>query len=76
MANRNRSTVHIKVDKNYFDKCFEPERIKLQNRIGINFSQANFTAYLAASGAKIKYQKMSKKFAPKKVRNGGFRFNL
>lgn len=39
--------VHITVDKMYFDKCFEPQRRKLEKKLGVSFSQKSFTAYLA-----------------------------
>lgn len=70
MAIRNKN-VCIKVDKVYFDKIFEPERRKLQNKLGVNFTQSNFTAYMARSGAKIVYPKRNDRFAPKR-RKGGF----
>ncbi len=43
----------LSVDKVFFDKVFEKERIKMQNKIGvINLSQANFTKMI--KGFKIK----------------------
>lgn len=76
MAKRNH--VSIKVDKDYFEKFFEPARINLSNKLGINFSQQKFTAYIQRSGAKLKFPKPKNTFAPKKKYRGGldFRFSL
>jgi len=76
MAHKGNKPVHLMVDKTYFDKCFEPERRRLSNKMGITFTQKSFTAYIAASGARIKYPKIrtirkDNRFAPKK---GGLRF--
>ena len=63
---KSRNSVHLIVDRNYFDKCFEPERRRLSNKIGKDLSQSKFTAYLHASGARIRYPKKSNKYAPKR----------
>lgn len=55
MANRNKDFVHIKVDRNYFDKIFEPERRKAQARAGINLTQPAFTQMLWRANVKFKY---------------------
>ena len=61
MGKNNKNLVHLVVDKNYFDNCFEPERRRLQTKLGIsNLSQAKFTAYLHASKNKINIQKRNK----------------
>ena len=40
--------VTIKVHKSYYEKIFEPERRRLQNKFGLsNFSQMKFTEYLS-----------------------------
>ena len=73
MANRINKRVGILVDKGFFDKVFEPERIRLQNKFGVkNFSQREFTSYVAKSGAKFAYPEMKKTFAPRKKRGGQF----
>ena len=69
MAKRNH--VSIKVDKDYYDKFFEPARRSLSNRLGYNFSQEKFTAYIHRSGAKLKFPKPRSTFAPKTKRYGG-----
>lgn len=65
MANRNK-IVSIKVDKIYFENIFEPGRKALQNKLGINFSQPKYTAYIAMKKLNIKNPKLSNKFYPKK----------
>ena len=72
MAKKN--SVCTKLDKDYYDKFFEPERRKLSSKLGINLSQQKFTSYLYRSGAKIQYPKVNKTFAPKRFRNGGLNF--
>lgn len=72
MAIRNNS-VTIKVDKNYFENHFEPERRSLEKRLGLPMTQTKFTAYLANSGAKIQFPKSNKKFSPK-IRGLNFKF--
>lgn len=68
-----RQLVSIKVDKNYFEKFFEPERIRISRIKGCNFSQSSFTAFIAASGARLKYPKNSLKYGPHvKRRKTGF----
>ena len=74
MAKRNQNLC-IKVDKYYFDRVFEPERKRLSTKFGINFTQPKFTAYIARSGATLKYPKRNNQFAPKK-RRGGLNFNF
>jgi hypothetical protein len=64
MANRHRDHVSIKVDRGYFDNCFEPNRKMLENKLGVKLTQSKFTAILNRSGAKIKYPRNSKIFAP------------
>ena len=75
MAIRNKN-VCIKVDKNYFESFFEPERKRLEKKLGVSFTQPKFTAFLARSGATLNYPKMNNMFAPKKKRGGNFGFNL
>jgi hypothetical protein len=76
MANRIKQGVSIKVHPLYFDNIFEPERKRLQNKLGVSFSQSKFTEYLAKSNAKIVYPKQRNNFAPKRKRNGGLAFTL
>ncbi len=62
----------IAVDKVFFDKVFEKERRRMQEKIGvINLSQANFTKMI--KGFKIKEPKQDlSQFNPKigRKRNG------
>lgn len=76
MANRANKPTVIKVDRYYYDNFFEPERKKLEKKLGVSLTQPGFTAYIARSGAKIKFPKIKNNFAPKKSRNGGFRFTI
>ena len=76
MANRNKQLVSIKVHNSFFDNIFEPERRRLQNKLGVNFSQTKFTEYLAKSKIQIKYPKGNHKFFPRKVKKGVFDFNI
>lgn len=71
MANKNRP-VSISVHPLYFDRVFEPERRKLQDKLGVNFSQTKFTEYLVRSNSKIVYPKNKNTFAPKRSKRGGF----
>lgn len=52
-----RNHVSIKVDKNYFEKFFEPERRRLSGKLGLNLSQQKFTAYIHRSGARLNFPK-------------------
>ncbi len=64
-ANRRRRKVTITSDELFFDRIFEPERKKLQNKLGLsNLSQPNFTAILANVKAQFKFKlpKIDKKF--------------
>lgn len=74
MAQRNH--VSIKVDKDYYEKFFEPERKRLSSKLGVNFSQMKFTSYIYRSGAKIQFPKMKNTFAPKSKKRGGLNFSL
>jgi hypothetical protein len=71
--------VHILVDKSYFDTIFEPTRIRLQKKFGINnLSQQKFTAFLAKSKTKINIPKikMPKIKNTLRMRKGGFGLNF
>lgn len=68
MANLNNRPVSIKVDKMYFDRIFEPDRKKLGVKIGRNFSQKEYTAYLARKKLKIHAPKMGRAFATRRFR--------
>jgi hypothetical protein len=74
MVNRNNPSVFIRVSKNYFEKVFEPERIKLQNIKGIKLTQIGFTEFLVRSGSKIKYPKNALKLNVKSPRTSSLRF--
>jgi hypothetical protein len=77
MANRSNRGVFIRVDTKYFENFFEPERIKLQEKIGLsNLSQQKFTEYLIRSGAKLTFPKIKKTFAPKIKKRDIFNFDL
>lgn len=67
MSKRNQY-VSMKVHKSFFDSIFEPERRRIQGKIGINLPQTTFTEMLAKSGAKFNYPKVDKKFMPSKFR--------
>jgi hypothetical protein len=67
MANINNKPVSIKVSKLYFDKVFEPDRKRLGVKIGRNFTQKEYTEFLARKKLKIKVQR-SNKFAPRGFR--------
>lgn len=54
MANINNRPVSIKVDKIYFDRIFEPGRKTLGVKIGRNFTQKEYTAYLARKKLRIR----------------------
>jgi hypothetical protein len=49
--------VSIKVDKNFFDKMFEPERKKLELKFDKRISQPKFTEFLFKSGGKLWFPK-------------------
>ena len=74
MAKRN--MVSCKVDKDYFEKFFEPERRRLSSKLGTNLSQQKFTSYLYRSGARLVFPRQKNTFAPKKKTYGGFNFSL
>jgi hypothetical protein len=74
MAKRNQD-VCIKVNKNFFDRIFEPERRRLSNKFGLNISHSKFTSYLANSNAKLSYPKINPSPFFNKRRNT-FRFSL
>lgn len=75
MVRSNRNSVYMAMDRNYFDKCFEPERRKLQKKLGLNnLTQQKFTAILHASGAKIKFPKRNNSFLAKKPNFGRLNF--
>jgi hypothetical protein len=65
MANINNKPVSLKVDKMYFDRIFEPNRRKLSTKIGRNFTQREYTAYLARKSLRIGIPKRSRKFSPR-----------
>ena len=67
MANINNRPVSIKVSKLYFDNIFEPDRKKLSQKIGRNFTQKEYTEFLARKQLKTKLPK-SNKFAPRGLR--------
>jgi len=76
MAKRTNNLVTLKVHKSFFDNIFEPERKRLQGKLGIsNFTQSKFTEFLDKSNIKIKYPKGNNIFAPRKIR-GGLRLNF
>lgn len=75
MATKNRP-VTIKVDRNYFENFFEPERRRLSSKLGINLTQAKMTAYIASSGAKLKYPKNNMKYFGYRKKRGGFSSSL
>ena len=54
MANLINKPVSLKVDKLYFDNIFEPDRKKLSQKIGRNFTQREYTAYLARKRLRIR----------------------
>jgi hypothetical protein len=67
MANINNKPVSIKVSKLYFDKVFEPDRKRLGVKIGRNFTQKEYTEFLARKKLKIKVQR-NNRFAPRGFR--------
>jgi len=71
MANRNKRKVSIYVDTDFFENIFEPERKSLQNKLGINLGQREFTQYLARCNAKISYPAIDKTFSPRMNKRGG-----
>lgn len=78
MVNKNKSAVTIKVDKYYFENIFEPQRRQLEKQVGRNFSQREFTAFQARSGARVVYPKKIRNintFGPRR-RKGGFGFSV
>ena len=62
--------VSIKVDKNFFENFFEPERKKLEAKFNRSLSQAKFTEFLYKSGSKLWYPKQ--KIRKHKVTNWRF----
>lgn len=50
--------VHIKTSTLYFDRCFEPDRKKMENQLGIKLSQVRFTEILARQRLGIKQPKL------------------
>ena len=72
MAKRN-SMVTIKVHRDYFEKVFEPQRMNLQRKLGLNnLTQVNFTNILYNSNLKKDYPKQSPKYIPKLKKRGVF----
>jgi hypothetical protein len=72
MAKRN-SMVTIKVHRDYFEKVFEPQRITLQKKLGLNnLTQVNFTNILYNTKIKGDYPKQSAKYFPKLKKRGVF----
>ena len=63
MANINNKHVTIRVDKTYFERVFEPERRNLGIKIGREFTQREFTAYIARKKLKIKTPKIKDNFS-------------
>lgn len=66
MANRNNKFVTIKVDANFFNNFFEPERKKLENKFNVRVGQVAFSKYLFNS----------RMIRSSKIKRGGFRFDL
>lgn len=64
MANSRKDLVCMKVHRSFFDRLFEPERRKAENRLGIKLSQAKFTEFVAKSNMPICKPKQNYKFAP------------
>jgi hypothetical protein len=46
--------VHVKLGKLYFEKCFEPDRRRMEQKLGIKLSQVRFTEILARQRLGIK----------------------
>jgi len=57
MANK---FVHIMASPLYFDKIFEPNRKRLELKLGIKLSQTKFTEYLAKNKLGIEFPKIKK----------------
>jgi len=55
MANK---LVRIAIHPSYFEKVFEPNRKKLELKLGIKLSQPKYTEYLAKNKTGIKFPKM------------------
>jgi hypothetical protein len=70
-----RNHVSVKMDKNYFEKFFEPERRKLSSKLGLNLSQTKFTSYLHRSGAQLIFPK-TMNINPIKKRRGKLYLNI
>ena len=66
MANINNRPVSIHVDRVYFDRVFEPDRKKLGLKIGRNFTQKEYTAYIARKKLRINVPKRKNTFAPRR----------
>ena len=47
----------IRVDKNYLENIFEPNRRELEKKLGIKLSQTQFTKYLARANLGFKFPK-------------------
>jgi hypothetical protein len=60
-----RNIVHIMANKKYFDRIFEPNRKKLEVKLGIKLSQPKFTEYLANNNLGINFPKF--KMFPNKI---------
>ena len=73
MACKKNNMVTVRIHKSFFDNVFEPERKRMQFKLGTNFTQAKFTEYLARSNAKIVLPKINNQFMPRK-RKGGMLF--
>jgi len=59
-----KKVVYLKVSELFFDKVFEPERKKMEKKIGVGLSQRSFTEYLAKRKIQFKLPKVNNKYAP------------
>jgi hypothetical protein len=60
------NSVHISVDRLYFEKMFEPQRRRMEKKMKIPLSQSKFTELVARKRLGIKLPKNFNKF--KRVR--------
>jgi|TARA_Y100000296_G_C5088588_1_gene213672 hypothetical protein len=59
--------VSTKLSLNFFEQVFEPERKKLQNKLGMKVTQPNFTEFLFKNKVKFVLEKKDSKFLNKKL---------
>lgn len=57
-----KKVVSMKISLNFFNNVFEPERRKLENKLGIKVTQPKFTEFLFKNKVKFVLEKQDSKF--------------